>query len=81
MSLIEPNLGKTLVKGMKNVDFENITSSAVQDSAARSAASTWDLEVETGDAHDGDKAGASVAGKLTRKDGRGSTVSPFPSGK
>jgi len=75
------NLGKELVKDRTNFDFKQITACAVQDSAAKSVARAWELEVETCDMHDGDKIGASAIGRLVRKDGRGGIVNSFPEGQ
>ena len=75
------NLGQELVKDRTNFDFKQIIACAVQDSAAKSVAKAWELEVETCDMHDGDKVGASAIGRLVRKDGRGGIVNPFPEGK
>ena len=68
------NLGKELVKDRTNFDLKQIEGCAVQDSAAKSVARAWDLEVETCDMHDGDKVGASAIGRLVRKYGRGGVV-------
>ena len=71
------NVRRSLAKDRKPFDFEKIVLSEVKDSEANSVVSSWDLEVETRDAHDGNKVGASSMERFIRKYGRGNTFDHF----